>query len=602
MSTLRIYDTKGNAYSPDGTATGSDEQIKELFYGGVRLAIRSDHRREISLFFRARESRNARTEQFYAVYSVDNSTAPLQDLISDLTTRIESEWGYTIDESSDEMQVYRELKRGNTAVPGDSTEQDILAELITSRNSVTVGVSDERNAIGLLSEYLGQYDQAAVADSTDADVLSTFDLVVTPGGHRGITPLGETEARWKSTSRSLRDKHIKQEIASIRESVETLSRDYGLSNDEIRNRVQGSVPALKSRTPDSTLRSQSNDSTDDQLLSPELGLYIAVGAVALLVVFAAVFFLQIPSLGQDGGTANSTVEISGTLVDSDGNPIDSSSDVSVALRHQVPASNQSDSVRFEELNRTTSTRFNFTTQEQYLGNLTLLVTADRYENVSQQAEEGSQNITLVAVSGQEGSTEPENTAPVSSRIEGTISNASNEAGIADATVSLTGAETRTTQTTTDGGYAFSNVSRGNYTLSANADGYVGSSSRNIEISRAETRREDFGLNATGSISLRFVSAEDNEVTLNSRPVRLVDAQTDSTIDETTTSGSARYEVSNLAPGDYTVQIYNMSEFEDTSKSFSLSPGETYEETVEVPPNTVSTLAPIAVQRVDRPAV
>jgi hypothetical protein len=178
MSTLRIYDTKGNAYSPDGTATGSDEQIKELFYGGVRLAIRSDHRREISLFFRARESRNARTEQFYAVYSVDNSTAPLQDLISDLTTRIESEWGYTIDESSDEMQVYRELKRGNTAVPGDSTEQDILAELITSRNSVTVGVSDERNAIGLLSEYLGQYDQAAVADSTDADVLSTFDLVV----------------------------------------------------------------------------------------------------------------------------------------------------------------------------------------------------------------------------------------------------------------------------------------------------------------------------------------------------------------------------------------------------------------------------------------
>jgi hypothetical protein len=358
------------------------------------------------------------------------------------------------------------------------------------------------------------------------------------------------------------------------------------------------VPALKSRAPNSTLRSQSNDSTDDQLLSPELGLYIAVGAVALLVVFAAVFFLQIPFLGQDGGTGNSTVEISGTLVDSDGNPLDSGSDVTVALRREVPVSNQSDSVGFEELDQTSSTTFNFTTQEQYLGNLTLFVTADRYETVSQQAAEGSQNITLVAASGQEGSTESENTAPVSSRIEGTISNASNDAGIADATVSLTGDETRTTQTTADGGYVFSNVPRGNYTLSVNADGYIGSPSRNIEISRAETRRENFSLNATASISLRFVSAEDNEVTLNSRPVRLVDAQTGSTIEETNTSGNARYEVSDLAPGDYTVQIYNLNEFEDTSRSISLSPGETYEETVEVPPDTVSTLAPIAVQRVE----
>ena len=279
MSTLRIYDTKGNAYSPDGTATGTKREIKDLFYGGVRLGIRSDHRREISLFFRARETSNARTEQFYAVYSVDDSATPIQDFITELTARIESEWEYTIDESSEEMRVYRELKHGNVTMPGDETEQEILSELIASHEAVTVGVSDERNAIGLISEYLGQYDRAAIADSTDADILSTFDFVVTPGEHRGIKPLGSTEARWESTANSLRDRQIKQEISSIRESVQELSGTHGLSNKEIRNRVQGSVPALKPPAIESNLGSTSSGSDDDDLISAEMGMYVAIGVV-----------------------------------------------------------------------------------------------------------------------------------------------------------------------------------------------------------------------------------------------------------------------------------------------------------------------------------
>ncbi|QUO48666.1 MULTISPECIES: carboxypeptidase-like regulatory domain-containing protein [Halorubrum] len=567
MSTLRIYDTKGNAYSPDGTATGSNEQIKELFYGGVRLAIRSDHRQEISLFFRARESRNARTEQFYAVYSVDNSAAPLQDLISDLTTRIESEWGYTIDESSDEMQVYRELKRGNTAVPGDSTEQDILAELITSRSSVTVGVSDERNAIGLLSEYLGQYDQAAVADSMDADVLSTFDLVVTPGDHRGITPLGATEERWESTSRSLRDKHIKQEIASIRESVETLSRDYGLSNGEIRKRVQSSVPALKPPATSSNLGSRGTQSDDDSLLSPEVGLYIAIGAVVLLVLFAAVTFG--PSLlGLDSGDAGDQSTVSGALIDNTtGQQLNSSTgNISVILRNENGL-----------LNTTDQPTYNFSVNETLIANATLVATADGYEeqrlNISEDRLGG--NISLDP-------TPPADDSSERSRVEGAVIDSNTSEGVAGATVVLTNSDGGTREATTESGgtYSFENITYGEYTLSASATGYVASDNRSISVNSPETQLDNLTIPPQASLSVRYIASNTNESLTDGR-VRLIDRETGAEIDNTTKGGSAWYNNSNVDPGQYTLELSERSGYENKSIDITLTPGETYQTEVTV---------------------
>jgi hypothetical protein len=571
MSTLRIYDTKGNAYSPDGTATGSDEEIKELFYGGVRLAIRSDHRQEISLFFRARETRNARTEQFYAVYSVDNSSAPLQDLISDLTTRIESEWGYTIDDSSEEMQVYRELKRGNTAVPGDSTERDILSELIGSRNPVTVGVADERNALGLLGEYLGEYDQAAVADSTDADVLSTFDLVVTPGSYRGITPLGETEARWESTSRSLRDKHIKQEIASIRESVETLSRDYGLSNGEIRKRVQSSVPALKSPVNNSNLGSTTTQSDDDSLIPAKVGLYVSVGAVILLVLFAAAYF-GLPFLTDntpnETGNMSSSVTVSGELIDnSTGDPINSSTeDISVILRNESGS-----------LNTTNQSVYSFSVNESQIANATLVATADGYE-------EQQRNISEDRLGGdlRLNPSTPTDNSPDRSRVEGTVVDSNTSEGVSGATVTLTDSEGEPIEETTgsEGEYTFQNVSYGEYTLSITAPGYVDPDDRDIDVSSPETSVESFSLEPTASLSVLYLDSE-NGGPLNGGDIRLIDRETDSEIVNTSKGGSGWYNRSNVAPGDYTLELFNRPGYEDTSIQFTLTPGEDFAREVTV---------------------
>lgn len=572
MPTLRIYDTKGNAYSPDGTASGTNEQIKELFYGGVRLVVRSDRRQEISLFFRARKSRNARTEQFYAVYSADNSRAPLQDLISDLTTRIESEWGYTIDESSDEMQVYREVKRRNTAVPGDSTEQDVLAELITSQSSVTVGVSDERNAIGLLSEYLGQYDQAAVADSTDADVLSTFDLVVTPGDYHGITPLGETEARWESTSRSLRDKHIKQEIASIRESVETLSRDYGLSNSKIRKRVQSSVPALKAPATSSNLGSRGAQSDDDSLLSPRVGLYIAVGAVVLLVLFAAVTIGPgvLASLGViDGGDeTNATVQsvtVSGVLIDNstDAQLNSTTDNISVILRNER-----------RQLGTTNQSEYDFRINETEIANATLVATADGYEeqrlNISADRHGGDIRLEPSA------STDD---PPEISRIEGAVINTNTSETVSNATVTLTTTEGGSFEDTTgtEGEYSFENISYGEYTISVVKTGYV-SENRSITVNSTETQVGNISLDPMASVSVLFISSKNNEP-LNGGQMRLIDQDTGSEIVNASQinlgGDTGWYNNTSLPPGDYKLELFQRTGYEDKTVDISLEPGEVH---------------------------
>jgi len=298
MPSLRVYDTKGNEHSPNGGGGRTNDTVKDLFYDGVRLAIETGRERKFTTFFRARETRNARTEQFYAVYTARDAT--IREFMDALRDRIESEWGYTIDDSADDMSVFRALDAGRTSVPGDERDRSIVEELIGSRQTATVGVRDAEHALGLVSEFMGKYDRAAIADSPESSALSGFDLVIAPDGTRGIAPIGDTESRWESTKQSLRSQHIDQEIASINDSVQTLSREYNLSSSEIRSRVYQRVPALKSpNTGGSKADALAGSSGDDGLLSPAVGKMLFVGAVALIVLVAGAWGAM--SLGLIGG-------------------------------------------------------------------------------------------------------------------------------------------------------------------------------------------------------------------------------------------------------------------------------------------------------------
>lgn len=245
MSTLTVYDTRGNRYA-DGAATDeSDESIKDLFYGGVRFAIETSPRLQITVFFRAKESENARSEQFYARFETRSENQYLSELLNALERTIEDDWGYHIDNSSDEMNLYRVLRDGQYEVPGSEVEHDVISDLIEQRKQPRVGVADEDNAIGLLNVFVSDYTSAAVTDSIQSNSISKYDLVVVPGEGSGVTPLGDTADEWTDAQESARESSMFDHINTVRSAVNDLSRTHGLSDDEIRSVVFGEVPALR---------------------------------------------------------------------------------------------------------------------------------------------------------------------------------------------------------------------------------------------------------------------------------------------------------------------------------------------------------------------
>lgn len=245
MSTLTVYDTTGNRYA-DGSATAeTDESIKDLFYGGVRFAIETGRQLTITVFFRAKESENARSEQFYARFETRSDNQYLSELLSALEETIEGDWGYTIDNSSSEMNLYQVLRDGKYEVPGTEVDHDIVSDLLSQGRRPRLGVADEDNAVGLLNVFVSNYTTAAITDSIESSSISTYDLVVVPGKGRGVTPLGETAEQWSTAQESARESSVFEAVNTVRSAVNELSRTHGLDDDEIRSVVFGEVPALQ---------------------------------------------------------------------------------------------------------------------------------------------------------------------------------------------------------------------------------------------------------------------------------------------------------------------------------------------------------------------
>ena len=468
MPSLRVYDTKGNEHSPTGEGGRTNETVKELFYDGVRLAIETGRERKFTTFFRARETRNARTEQFYAVYTARDAT--IRKFMDALRDRIESEWGYTIDDSADDMSVFRALDVGRTSVPGDDRDRSIVEELVGSRQTATVGVSDAEHALGLISEFMGTYDRAAIADSPESSALSGFDLVVAPNGTRGIAPIGDTESRWESTKESLRSRHIDQEIASINESVQTLSREYGLSSSEIRSRVYQRVPALKSpNTGGAAADALGGSGSDDGLLTPVVGKALLFGGLALIVLVAGVW-----GLGLLGGSDT----VQGTVYDIEEN--ETVEGLEVTLEPVSPPTDETGNGTEGEpddsdgntgpLTATTAEDGTFTIDDVSEGNYTLIVeNTDRAEYDERQVAPGddieiSPDRALITGSV----VDMETGEPISAEGDGAV----------DASVELVGEDGSVVDAMIGGSYVFTvpvEEVGTPYEVDAQADGYASGS-------------------------------------------------------------------------------------------------------------------------------
>lgn len=310
MSSIEIYDSEGRRLRDGSPTDERDASISDYFTSGIRLAIETGRRNTITVFFRAAESSASRSEQFYAAYTVRN-VGDIDRLTDEVEELVEGQWGYRIDTSSDDMAVYRQLSRGEYAVPGDDISQTLLEEVLGGTRTATVGVADASQAIGLVFSMESAFDSAAIATSSSGDAFTSFDLVTTVGRYSGIEPLGDTERAWEQARSQVRKTVLDSTVESIREDVQELSSTWGYDDEKIRQEVTRRVPAL-SAPQSNSVSTGSSASTSGSLGSNSRGSgplgdlsdqdkkkYLGIGLILLslvgIVVIAGVIMGYIPN-------------------------------------------------------------------------------------------------------------------------------------------------------------------------------------------------------------------------------------------------------------------------------------------------------------------
>jgi hypothetical protein len=138
----------------------------------------------------------------------------------------------------------------------------------------------------------------------------------------------------------------------------------------------------------------------------------------------------------------------------------------------------------------------------------------------------------------------------------------------------------TTETSVVGQYSFEDVPMGEYTISADADGYVASGDRELSVTSAETQ-QDITLEPTASLSVLFVEEGNSDTEVDDAPVRLINMETGNEVHNSSTGSNGRYENASVPAGEYVLELFNRDGYTDESVEIELTPGESYEDEVSV---------------------
>jgi len=197
MATLQIYDSQGQPIH--GEAGGENQQVKDFFFDGVRLAVDAN-RNEMFCFFRARDNETARSEQYYAKYSYQ-TRSEMGNIFDAVKSRIEGEYGMILDTENNDTRFFELLGSSNSgSVPNNSSDLDDVMTLLSEYQSARIGVGSYDEAYGLFGKLSRNADvnKVAVSDNATGRSLSAYDLVIEKGDYFGVELLGDTEEKVES--------------------------------------------------------------------------------------------------------------------------------------------------------------------------------------------------------------------------------------------------------------------------------------------------------------------------------------------------------------------------------------------------------------------
>lgn len=191
MTELEIYNSQGKRFDTEQPEVSS--RIENFFFGGVRLYVETGSEIELIAFFRARESKASRAEQYYAVYRTNTTTQLFDKFTAALREKMEDEHGMMLQTTSEDVQLFAGLAT-EYAAPGSHTEHDRIASLLSEGKRLRFGVSSNDDALGLLRKYLdGAAGSIAIAEDASNEELNDCELVIELGSEERFEPLGDTE-------------------------------------------------------------------------------------------------------------------------------------------------------------------------------------------------------------------------------------------------------------------------------------------------------------------------------------------------------------------------------------------------------------------------
>ncbi len=196
MAKLTIYDSQGNRYRSSGRdPTEVSDRIEKFFFGGVRVFLDIGSQNELVVFFRARETKGGRAEQYYAVYETDSLNQIFTRFKNDLRERIEDEFEMTLQTTSDDVEVFSKLDGGKGDLPGSREDHRMISSLVGRGESLQIRTRDASAGLALLYEYThGDADTLAIAENARITELSDCDLTIELDGDAPLSPIGETES------------------------------------------------------------------------------------------------------------------------------------------------------------------------------------------------------------------------------------------------------------------------------------------------------------------------------------------------------------------------------------------------------------------------
>jgi len=323
MTRVKIYDSEGYEYGREGAKR--NEQIASFFTSSVRAIIdASSTSIKMICYFRAREGKGQRTNQFYAEYGAESLKSVYREFKSSVEKKAK-ELGLEVDYSRESTHILRDIDKVDAGLPGISdTDMDCVKRLIEKREKLDFGASDYNVAIKAAKEAIYQKRVVAISDSGRVNEIKNVDVVFDTGYNgRGLEPSKETKRKIKDVRRSVRQNQVKESLNNVREELQKLKRLSGKDgvnrsdvNDRLKNIVRNEFPNIfpKRKTTVSQTEQTATRSTQSKSVFDEYQLPVMIlggGIIFLLVAFG---FLDIPILGDlIGGIMDSSEVLSNII-------------------------------------------------------------------------------------------------------------------------------------------------------------------------------------------------------------------------------------------------------------------------------------------------